>query len=46
MALSSLASGALVVTSGWTWLNLGSLPLVLLTGATLMWLWIQRRRTR
>jgi predicted MFS family arabinose efflux permease len=44
MALSSLASGALVVTSGWTWLNLGSLPLVLLTGATLLWLGLKQRR--
>ncbi|MBX9818223.1 MAG: MFS transporter [Burkholderiaceae bacterium] len=44
MALSSLASGALVVTSGWTWLNLGSLPLVLLTGAALLWLAARQRR--
>jgi MFS family permease len=43
MALSSLASGALVVTSGWTWLNLGSLPLVLLTGAALLWLAARQR---
>ena len=44
LALSSLASGALVVTQGWTPLNLGSLPLVLLTGAALGWLaWRQRR---
>jgi MFS family permease len=44
MALSSLASGALVVTQGWTLLNLGSLPLVVLTGAALGWLaWHQRR---
>jgi MFS family permease len=44
MAVSSLASGALVVTQGWTLLNLGSLPLVLLTGAALGWLaWRQRR---
>ncbi|APW44582.1 MFS transporter [Rhodoferax saidenbachensis] len=44
MALSSLASGALVVTSGWTWLNLGSLPLVLLTGVALLWLAAHQRR--
>ncbi len=44
MAVSSLASGALVVTQGWTLLNLGSLPLVVLTGAALGWLaWRQRR---
>jgi MFS family permease len=43
MALTSLASGALVVTSGWTWLNLGSLPPVLLTALALIWLaWRQR----
>jgi MFS family permease len=46
MALSSLASGALVVTRGWTWLNLGSLPLVLLTGLTLLWLALHQRRQR
>jgi MFS family permease len=44
MAVSSLASGALVVTQGWTLLNLGSLPLVAMTGAALVWLaWRQRR---
>jgi MFS family permease len=44
MAVSSLASGALVVTQGWTLLNLGSLPLVVLTGTALGWLaWRQRR---
>jgi len=46
MALSSLASGALVVTRGWTWLNLGSLPLVLLTGLTLLWLALHQHRQR
>ena len=44
MAMSSLASGALVVTSGWTWLNIGSLPLVLLTGLALLWLALYQRR--
>jgi MFS family permease len=44
MAVSSLASGALVVTQGWTLLNLGSLPLVLLTGAALGWLALRQRR--
>ena len=38
MALSSLASGALVVTQGWTWLNIGSIPPLLLTAAGLLWL--------
>jgi Flp pilus assembly protein TadB len=43
MALTSLASGALVVTGGWTWLNLGSLPALLLLGAALLWLGLGRR---
>lgn len=40
MACSSFASGALVTTSGWAWLNLGSLALVALTGVALLWFWI------
>lgn len=43
MALTSFASGALVTTQGWQWLNLGSLVLVGLTGAALIWLGLQRR---
>lgn len=44
MAATSFTSGAVVVTSGWNWLNLGSLPpLVLLAGA-LMWLALRQRR--
>ena len=43
MALSSFASGALVTTRGWTLLNYGSLLPVLLTGAALLWLALQRR---
>jgi MFS family permease len=44
MALSSFASGALVTTRGWAWLNLGSLlPLGLTLGA-LFWLAALRRR--
>ena len=39
MAVTSLASGALVTTQGWNWLNLGSLLPVLLTGAGLLWLY-------
>ncbi|MDR7307354.1 MFS transporter [Rhodoferax saidenbachensis] len=46
MALTSLASGALVVTGGWTWLNLGSLPPVLLTAAALLWLAARQRSAR
>lgn len=43
MALTSFASGALVTTRGWTWLNLGSLPALLLLGAALLWLGLRRR---
>jgi MFS family permease len=38
LALSSLASGVLVTTQGWTLLNYGSLVPVALTGAALLWL--------
>ncbi|HYP72364.1 MAG TPA: MFS transporter [Variovorax sp.] len=38
LAVSSLASGVLVTTRGWQWLNLGSLLPVLLTAAGLLWL--------
>ncbi len=38
MALSSFASGALVTTQGWTWLNLGSLLPIALVAAALLWL--------
>ncbi|MFN3377602.1 MAG: MFS transporter, partial [Burkholderiaceae bacterium] len=37
MAATSFASGALVTTQGWAWLNLGSLLPVALTGAALLW---------
>lgn len=43
LALTSFASGALVTTQGWQWLNLGSLVLVTITGAALIWLARQRR---
>jgi MFS family permease len=43
MALTSFASGALVTTHGWFWLNVGSLPPVLLAGAALLWLAARRR---
>lgn len=43
MTLTSLGSGALVTTQGWTWLNLGSIVPVLLTAAALLWLAAQRR---
>ena len=43
MTLTSLGSGALVTTQGWTWLNLGSIVPVALTAAALLWLAAQRR---
>ncbi len=42
MSLSSFASGALLTTQGWNWLNLGSVVPVVLTGVALIWL--ARRR--
>ena len=44
MAVTSFASGALVTTRGWAWLNLGSLPVVALIGVALLWLASVRRR--
>jgi MFS family permease len=38
MAVTSFASGALVTTQGWFWLNLGSLIPVVITGLALAWL--------
>jgi MFS family permease len=46
MTVTSFASGALITTQGWTWLNLGSLLPVALTGAALLWLAMQRRSTQ
>jgi len=43
MAMTSFASGALVTTQGWHWLNLGSLFPVILTGLALIWLAMLRR---
>ena len=43
MALSSFASGALITTRGWAWLNLGSLVPLALVAAALCWLALQRR---
>ena len=43
MALTSFASGALVTTQGWQWLNIGSLLPVALTGLALVWLAWGRR---
>lgn len=43
MALTSFASGALVTTQGWQWLNIGSLVPVALTGFALLWLALRRQ---
>jgi MFS family permease len=45
MAITSFASGALITTQGWAWLNLGSLPVVALIGGALLWLAAVRRRS-
>jgi MFS family permease len=44
MAITSFASGALITTRGWEWLNLGSLVPVGLIVAALVWLAALRRR--
>jgi hypothetical protein len=44
MALSSVSSGALITTQGWTLLNLGSLAPLALLGAALLWLAASQRR--
>jgi hypothetical protein len=44
LAVSSLASGVLVTTQGWTLLNYGSLIPVALTGAALLWLGLKTAR--
>lgn len=46
LALSSLASGVLVTTQGWTLLNLGSLLPLGLTGLALGWLAVSPRKLR
>ena len=46
LALSSLASGVLVTTQGWTLLNIGSLLPLGLTGLALAWLALGQRRLR
>jgi MFS family permease len=43
MTLTSLGSGALITTQGWTWLNLGSIVPVLLIAAALAWLALRPR---
>lgn len=46
LALSSLTSGVLVTTQGWTLLNFGSLVPLTLTGLALAWLGLGRRWQR
>ncbi len=43
MAVSSFASGALITTQGWTWLNLGSLLPIGAIAVALLWLARQQR---
>ena len=43
MAVTSFASGALVTTRGWTWLNIGSTVPVALAGLALLWLVARHR---
>ena len=43
MAVTSFASGALVTTQGWTWLNEGSFAPVVIMSIALTWLWRVRR---
>ena len=46
MAFTSFASGALVTTRGWDWLNYGSLVPVTLTALALFWLvWMRKHHT-
>jgi MFS family permease len=44
LAASSLASGILVTTSGWTWLNYGSVAPVALVAVSLLWLAYLRKK--
>ena len=46
MAVTSFASGALVTTGGWIWLNVGSLVPVALAGLSLAWLGLKQRSDR
>jgi len=43
MAASSFASGALITTQGWQWLNLGSLVPLGVVSAALVWMAMRRR---
>ena len=43
MAVTSFASGALVTTQGWFWLNAGSLVPLGIVGGALLWLALRER---
>lgn len=43
VAIGSLSSGALMHAVGWTWVNLGALPLLLISLAAALWLGWRRR---
>ena len=45
MAFTSFASGALVTTQGWAWLNMGSLVPIAMLGAGLTWMMLRQRAT-
>jgi MFS family permease len=44
MAFTSFASGALVTTQGWNWLNIGSLLPVVVMGSGLLWLYVKQSK--
>jgi MFS family permease len=44
MAVTSFASGALITTQGWAWLNVGSLVPMTAVALGLLWLALRRRR--
>ena len=46
MAFTSFASGALVTTQGWNWLNIGSLLPVVVMGLGLLWLYLRQAAAR
>ena len=46
MAVTSFASGALVTTQGWAWLNLGSLVPIALVGWAVAWMMLRQRQAR
>jgi MFS family permease len=46
LALTSLASGVLVTTSGWAWLNIGSLLPLAVTALALGWLALEGRKVQ